>query len=92
MHQDIPGANTVTLYKNKEDRSDYNNYRNVSLLSIVGGICARVVLNRLQKLACTQNHNAASEQEDPPSIIFDAIVAKEVWTTTSRFFRSDIGL
>ena len=41
----------VTLYKNKGDRSDCNNYRGISLLSIVGKVFARVVLARLQVLA-----------------------------------------
>ena len=41
----------VTLYKNKGDRSDCNNYRGISLLSVVGKLYARVVLLRLQQLA-----------------------------------------
>ena len=49
--QDMREANTVTLYKNKGDRSDSNNYRGISLLSIVGKLFARVVLKRLQALA-----------------------------------------
>ena len=49
--QDMRGANVVTLYENKGDRSDYNNYRGISLLSIVGKVFARVVLKRLQVLA-----------------------------------------
>ena len=44
-------ANTVTLYKNKGDRSDCNNYRGISLLSIIGKAFARVALARLQTLA-----------------------------------------
>lgn len=44
-------ANIVTLYKNKGDRSDCNNYRGISLLSAVGKLFARVVLKRLQVLA-----------------------------------------
>ncbi|KAI0208446.1 hypothetical protein LSAT2_006873, partial [Lamellibrachia satsuma] len=44
-------ATIVTLYKNKGDRSDFNNYRGISLLSIVGKAFARVLLIRLQKLA-----------------------------------------
>ena len=43
-------ANIITLYKNKGDRSDCNNYRGIPLLSIVGKVIARV-LARLQKLA-----------------------------------------
>ncbi|XP_035663411.1 uncharacterized protein LOC118407100 [Branchiostoma floridae] len=49
--QDMKDSNIVTLYKNKGDRSDCNNYRGISLLSIVGKIFARVVLGRLQRLA-----------------------------------------
>lgn len=44
-------ANTVTLYKDKGDRSDCNNYHVISLLNIVGKLFARVVLKRLQVLA-----------------------------------------
>ena len=43
-------ANIVTLYK-KGDWSDCNNYRGISLLSITDQLFARVVPNRLQKLA-----------------------------------------
>ena len=49
--QDMRDANIITLYKNKGDRSDCNNYRGISLLSIVGKAYARVILNRLQTLA-----------------------------------------
>lgn len=44
-------ANIITLYKNKGDRRDCNNYRGISLLSVVGKAFPRVVLNRLQVLA-----------------------------------------
>ena len=43
-------AKIITLYKNKGDRSDCNNYRGISLLRIVGKVFARVVLVRLQFL------------------------------------------
>lgn len=49
--QDMRDARIVTLYKNKGDRSDCNNYRGISLLSIVGKAFAKVVLKRLQVLA-----------------------------------------
>lgn len=49
--QDMRDAKIVTLYKNKGERSDCNNYRGISLLSIVGKVFARVILIRLQKLA-----------------------------------------
>ncbi len=44
-------ATIVTLYKNKGDRSDCNNYRGISLLSIVGKVFACIPINRLQLLA-----------------------------------------
>ena len=49
--QDMRDANITTLYKNKGDRSDCNNYRGISLLSIVGKLFARFALKRLQTLA-----------------------------------------
>jgi len=49
--QDMRDAKIITLYKNKGDRSDCNNYRGISLLNIVGKVFARVVLARLQVLA-----------------------------------------
>ena len=49
--QDMRDATIVTIYKNKGDRSDCNNYRGISLLSIVGKLFARIALHRLQKLA-----------------------------------------
>ena len=48
--QDMRDAKIVTLYKNKGERSDCNNYRGSSLLSIVGKVYARVVLARLQQV------------------------------------------
>jgi len=45
------GCEIVTLYKNKGERSDCNNYRGISLLSIVGKVFAWVILTRLQKMA-----------------------------------------
>ena len=41
-------ANIVTLYKNKDDRYDCNNYRGISLLNIVGKLFAKVVLIKLR--------------------------------------------
>ena len=47
--QAMRDANIITLYKNKGDRSDCNNYRGISLLSIVGKLFARVVLKQLKQ-------------------------------------------
>lgn len=49
--QNTRDANIVTLYKHKGDRSDCNNYRSISLLSVVGKVFAWVTLKRLQVLA-----------------------------------------
>ena len=43
-------ANITTLYKNKGDRGDCNNYRGISLLSITRKLFARVMLKRIQTL------------------------------------------
>ena len=49
--QDTRDSKIITLYKNKGERNDCNNYRGISLLSIVGQVFARVILIRLRKLA-----------------------------------------
>lgn len=49
--QDMINSNIITLYKNKGDRGDCNNYRGISLLSVIGKVIARVILSRLQIIA-----------------------------------------
>ena len=49
--QDMRDAKIVTLYKNKGEGSDCNNYRSISILSIIGKVYAWVLLICLQKLA-----------------------------------------
>ncbi|KAJ8047824.1 LINE-1 retrotransposable element ORF2 protein [Holothuria leucospilota] len=49
--QDMRDAKIITLYKNKREGSECNNYRVISVLSIVGKVYERVTLVRLQKLA-----------------------------------------
>ena len=49
--QDMRDTKIITLYKNKGERTDCNNYRGISLLSIIGKVCAQVLLICLQKLA-----------------------------------------
>ena len=41
----------ITHFKNKGERSDCNNYRGISLLSVIGKVFAKVILIRLQKMA-----------------------------------------
>ena len=53
VRRDMRDAKIATLYKNKGDHSDYNSYKGISLLSIVGKVFARVALARQQVLvAC----------------------------------------
>ena len=49
--QDMKDSNIITLYKNKGDCSDCNNYRGISLLSVIGKMFAHIILHRLQILA-----------------------------------------
>ena len=49
LPQDLRDANIIHLYKNKGDRSSCDNHRGISLLSIVGKILARIMLNRITK-------------------------------------------
>ena len=47
LPRDLKDANIMHLYKNKDDKSVYDNHRGISLLSIAGKILARVLLNRI---------------------------------------------
>ena len=49
--QDMRDAKIITLFKNKRERTDRNNNRDISLLSVIGNVFAKVILIRLQKLA-----------------------------------------
>ena len=49
--QDMRDGKIITLFKNKGERSDCNNYRGISLFSVIGKVFAKVILIRLQKLA-----------------------------------------
>ena len=49
--QDMRDAKIITLYKNKGERSNCNNYRGISLLFIIGKVYTWVLLIHLQKLA-----------------------------------------
>ena len=51
LQQDMRDAKIITLFKNKGERSDCNNYRGIFLLSVTGKVFAKVILIRLQKLA-----------------------------------------
>ena len=62
VHQDTWDSKIITIYKNKGERNDCNNYRGISLRSIFGKVFDRVILIRLQKLAerISQSHYVAS--------------------------------
>ena len=49
--QDMRDAKILTLYRNKGERSNCNNYRGISFLSIIGKVYTQVLLICLQKLA-----------------------------------------
>ena len=49
--QEMRDSIIITLYKNKGDRSDHNNYCGISLLCIAGKLFALVALYHLQKLS-----------------------------------------
>ena len=49
LPRDFRDANIILLYKNKGDRLSSDNHRGISLLSIVGKILARIMLNRITK-------------------------------------------
>ena len=49
--QDMQDCNIISLYKNKGDCCDCNNYRGISLLSTIRKVFTCLVLNRLKKLA-----------------------------------------
>ena len=48
--QELKDASIVTIFK-KGSRTEYGNYRGISLLSVAGTILAEVLLNRLQALS-----------------------------------------
>ena len=51
MPQDTRDAKIITLFQNKGERSDCNNYRVISLHSVIGKVFAKVILIELHKLA-----------------------------------------
>ncbi|KAK1882549.1 putative 115 kDa protein in type-1 retrotransposable element R1DM [Dissostichus eleginoides] len=48
---DMKDAKIITLYKNKGNKGDCNNYRGISLLSVLGKVFSRILLVLLQKLS-----------------------------------------
>jgi len=51
LPDDFRDTNIITLYKNKGDRRDCNNYRGISLLCITGKVFARLLLPRVRQIA-----------------------------------------
>ncbi|XDV29424.1 hypothetical protein PO909_032554 [Leuciscus waleckii] len=50
MPHDMRNVKIITLYKNKGDRRDCNNYRGISLLCVVGKVFARVIRGEQRKV------------------------------------------
>ena len=40
----------IPLYKGKRDRTKCSNYKGISLLSVVGKICAEILVDRVHKV------------------------------------------
>ena len=55
MPKELRDAIIVSLYKNKEVKSDCSNYRGITPLSIAGKVLARVMLNRLIPTIAEEN-------------------------------------
>ena len=47
--EDWRSAVNVPLYRDKEERTECKNYRNISLLSVVGKIYAGILAERVRK-------------------------------------------
>ncbi|MCP4483059.1 MAG: hypothetical protein GY823_00630 [Flavobacteriaceae bacterium] len=47
MPEDFRNATIISIFKNKDSKTECGDYRDVSLLSIAGKFFARVILNRL---------------------------------------------
>ena len=67
--QDVRDANIVTLYKNKGDRGDCNNYHGISILNIIGKLFTKIVLMncRYWLRESTQSLSADLWQKGQPS-------------------------
>ena len=61
--QGMGDSKIITLYKNKSERNDCNNYRGISLLSIVGKVLLGPYwyASRSWRSVSTLSHNVASE-------------------------------
>ena len=60
LQQDLKNAVIVSLYKNKEEKSNCSNYGCITLLFIAGILLARVLLNRL--IPTTAQENTSESQ------------------------------
>ena len=47
LEEDWRFAVIIPLYKNKGERTEYNNYRSINLLSVVGKIYAGILVDRV---------------------------------------------
>ena len=89
----------TTLYKNKSDRSDRNNYHGISLICITEKLFARVALHRLQQLAeriyIESQCSCRSKRSTVDMIVSQATPGEVPRVTTAhlrRIYRSNKGL
>ena len=68
--QDLKNAVAVTLYKNKGNRQDCNNYSGIALLSVVGKVRARVILSRLADLILPESQCGLRPHRSTIDMIF----------------------
>ncbi|CAE1324081.1 unnamed protein product [Acanthosepion pharaonis] len=75
----------ITLYKKKGQRSDCNNYKGISLLSVGCKVFARVILVRLQKLAeriYPKSQCGFHTERSTIGMVFSPLPAPEVQSST----------
>ena len=62
--QDWKDAIVVSIYKNKGPRNDCNSYRGISLLSVVGKVLGRILVNRISDYVTNILPNVALGRRD----------------------------
>ena len=64
MPEDWRSAVIVPLYKGKGDGTECKNYKGISLLSVVGKIYARILVDRVHRETIFMMSKSISDQED----------------------------
>ena len=79
----------VSLWKGKGDRQDCKNYRGVMLLSVLGKVFARIIIDRIHHHLLEHQHPEQSGFTPKRSTI-DRILALRVLTEHRREFRQGL--